>query len=103
MITFHSSTTTSVISSLSLQAFASLGKDVIVDIDHVIVQELVGEGTFAKVFKATLRQEKPSLPVSDPPHITMIQRTHILASVHITMLLCTVANVQCDTEQGSYG
>ena len=28
------------------------------------MQELLGEGTFAKVFKAALRQEKPPSPVS---------------------------------------
>ena len=28
------------------------------------MQELLGEGTFAKVFKAALRQEKPTSPVS---------------------------------------
>ena len=49
----------------TLQAFASLGKDVIVQHDQITVQELLGEGTYAKVFKATLRQEKPPMPVSN--------------------------------------
>ena len=31
---------------------------------QVAVLELLGEGTFAKVFKATLKQEKPPAPVS---------------------------------------
>ena len=77
MITFCSITTASAIYSLPLQAFASLGKDVIVNYDQVTVQELLGEGTFAKVFKATMRQEKPLLPVSNPHCNTMIQHTHM--------------------------
>ena len=76
VIKFHSITTTSsAISSLPLQAFASLGKDMIVDIDQVTVQEFLGMGASAKVFKATMRQEKPPLPVSDLLYNTMIQCT----------------------------
>ena len=37
-----------------------------------MVQELLGEGTFAKVFKATLKQEKPPAPVSVIFHIVVI-------------------------------
>ena len=52
----------------------------IVHIDQVTVQELLGEGTFAKVFKATLREEKSSLPVSYPLYAT--------ANVHCNIAVC---------------
>ena len=49
-----------------------------------MVQELLGEGTFAKVFKATLKQEKPPAPVSVIFHIVVIVIMRIGKRPHIS-------------------
>lgn len=63
-----------------MQAFASLGKDVIVHNNQIAVLELLGEGTFAKVFKATLKQEKPPAPVSVSFNIAIVAILAVLDS-----------------------
>ena len=51
----------------------------IVQDSQVTVQELLGEGSYGKVFKATLRQEKPPTSVS----ATSIFYTIIIILYHI--------------------
>ena len=44
--------------------FSSLGDNMIIKRDQITVLELLGEGTYAKVFKVTLTQDNSSVSVS---------------------------------------
>ena len=47
-----------------MQFFANLGKNVIAHCNEITVQEMLGEGSYAQVFKVDLRKEKKSGCVS---------------------------------------
>ena len=44
--------------------FSSLGDNMIVKQDQITVLELLGEGTYAKVYKVTLTQDNAPITVS---------------------------------------
>lgn len=50
---------------LFLQFFANLGKNVIAHCNEITVKEMLGEGSYAQVFKVDLRKERKSGCVSN--------------------------------------
>ena len=67
-----------------LQTFASLGKDVIVQNSRVTVQELLGGGSFGKVFKAMLRQEK------QPASVSVTSIMHAIIIILYCIIFCII-------------
>jgi len=54
------------------QVFSSLGDNMIIKRDQITVIELLGEGTYAKVFKVTLTQNNAPITVSQHYNCVML-------------------------------